>query len=450
MNFGKLTFLITFFALTIQGVFVFIDKPDELMFIPLTLILAGGGVYFLNKSSKNNETDFQTNIFLLAFSLRLLVGFILYGWDLSAAFGDEDSSGYIMGWYAAENWYRNGFDGFFSDIFAVFALKQNVGQSIIWGIPMFIAGGPSRMIVSVVNSFAGAFLVVVIYKISQKIFQETTARVAAFLVAFWASFILLSAGTSKEILVIFFEWSLLYIIIRNSKGLSLSDALFSIPLLLGLYATRFYALYMAASAFVFSTIISNRKTFVRNAVLAVVVMGSVFILLNSIGVLTRDFEKLDRQNKTIDSWRSNVAGSTGSGVEVYSEYNESYAAIPVATVYFFLAPFPWEMFSGSMRNTFAVIENLVILVILIIGFTALRNFFKEKLFQMMPILVFCILYAGFQIWGLANVGLAWRHKQTVMPLLFMLAAYSLTRTAKRFAERKQNSEQNVSSSIFLK
>jgi hypothetical protein len=42
-----------------------------------------------------------------------------------------------------------------------------------------------------------------------------------------------------------------------------------------------------------------------------------------------------------------------------------------------------------------------------------------------------VLYAGLQIWGLSNVGLAWRHKQTVMPLLFLLTALSLTKNFRK-------------------
>ena len=123
---------------------------------------------------------------------------------------------------------------------------------------------------------------------------------------------------------------------------------------------------------------------------------------------------------------SESAESTGSGTDVYSEYEGTSVAIPVATVYFLFAPFPWEIFIGSLRNSFAVVENLVMIVILIIGFPALKIFFKDKFFEMAPIFVFCVLYAGLHIWGLANVGLAWRHKQTIMPMFFMLVALGIT------------------------
>ncbi|MBA2334805.1 MAG: glycosyltransferase family 39 protein [Blastocatellia bacterium] len=423
---GKLVFLFTFFALLVQSLFFFADKPDEFLAIPLTLILGGAAAYFIGKDANLEDAEFQVNIFLLAFSIRIWAGLALYGWGLSGVFGDEDASEYISGWRVAENWYRNGFDGFISDLSRVIFEKTNIGQSVIWGIPMFIAGGPSRMIVSVINSFAGSLLVIVIYRMSRRIFGSQTARISAILAAFWASFLLLSAGTLKEMLVILFEWTVLYLAVRNPKGLSVSDGLLAIPALLALYVTRFYALYIVAAAFLFRIIITGRRNLIRNAVLGVIVVGSVMIVLNAGGVINRDFERLERQNEVIDSWRTDVAESTGSGTGIYAEFEGSSVAIPVATLYFLFAPFPWEFFSGTPRNSFAVVENLAIIIILIIGFPALKIFFKDKLFEIAPILVFCVLYAGMHIWGLANIGLAWRHKQTIMPMFFMLVALGIT------------------------
>lgn len=423
---GKLVFLITFFAFLVQSLFFFAEKSDELMAIPLVLILGGTIAFLLGRGAKDEDADFQVNIFFWAFSVRLMLGIVFYGWDLTELFGDEDASGYLLGWTYAENWYKNGIDGFITDLTTVFFDKQNVGQGIIWGIPMFIAGGPSRMIVSVINSFAGSLLVVVIFRIARRVFGSNTAKIAGILVTFWASIILLSAGTSKEMLVIVFEWTLLYLLIRNPRGLSASDGLLVIPAFFALFITRFYALYMVAAAFVFRMLTARGKHLARNAVFGAIVIGSVMVLLNAGGAITRDFDRFERQNQRIDAWREMVARTTGTGVEVYSEYESRSVAVPVATIYFFLAPFPWEIFSGTARNGFGAIENLVIVIILIIGFPAVRIFFRDKFFEMAPIFVFCALYAGIHIWGLANVGLAWRHKQTIMPLFFMLVAVSIT------------------------
>lgn len=423
---GKLVFLISFFALLVQNLYFFSDKSDELLVMPLILLLGGGGAFFLGRTVGDEDADFQVNIFLWAFSIRLWMGTVFYGWDLTGVFGDEDAAGYLFGWTLAQNWYLNGIDGFISDISLVLFERQNVGQGIIWGIPMFIAGGPSRMIVSAINSFAGSMLVIVIFKIARRVFDSATARIVAVLVTFWASIVLLSASTSKEMLVIFFEWTLLYLLVRNPAGVTPHDGVLAIPSLLALYMMRFYALYMVAAAFLFRFFVARREHIVRNVAFGVMVVGSIMIFLNAGGVITRDFDRLERLNRNVESWREGVVAQTGSGVEIYSEYESTTVAIPVATVYFFLAPFPWDAFGGSVRNSFGAIENIFVYIILIMGFPAIKIFFKDKFVEMAPIFVFCGLYSGLHIWGLSNVGLAWRHKQTVMPLLFMLVAVAIT------------------------
>jgi hypothetical protein len=327
--------------------------------------------------------------------------------------------------------YPNGFDGFVSDVYRIIVTEQNLGQSMIWGIFMFIAGGPSRLIVSVINSFAGSILVIIIYRLAKKLFDFQTAKVAAVLTAFWLSMVILSAGTSKEIMVICLEWSILYLAIRNLKGLTQKDVIIAAPLLLLLYTLRFYAFYMSAAALFVRAIIANRKHFARNAVLGFILVASSMAFLNYSGAINKDFERFDRQNQMMETWRVNVAENTGSGTDIYSGYNNSVAAVPIATVYFFFAPFPWELFSGTVRSSFAAAENIIIIFLFTIGFPSIKALFKERFIQLLPIIVFCVLYAGLQIWGLSNVGLAWRHRQTIMPFFFLLAALSLTKNFRK-------------------
>src|SRR5690606_35709519 len=160
------------------------------------------------------------NIFLIAFSVRLWMGILLYGWGLTAVFGDDDASGYGGGWDFALNWYQNGFDGLLNDVWFVLFEQQNVGHKFLWGIPMFFAGGESRMVVSTNSAFDGALLVLILFRIARRVFDSETAKTTALLATFWASMILLSGGTGKEMVVIFLEWTLLYLLIRNPKGLA--------------------------------------------------------------------------------------------------------------------------------------------------------------------------------------------------------------------------------------
>src|SRR5690606_1445470 len=200
----------------------------------------------------------------------------------------------------------------------------------------------------------------------------------------------------------------------------------SIPAMIALAMTRFYAVYIMITAYAFRFLVAKRQNLVRNMILGSIVVAGVVSFLGASGVMNRDFQRLERQNQIIDSWRENLAENTGSGVDVYGQYETSTMAIPVATVYFFLAPFPWEIFSGTARNAFGGIENILIFAILVLGFPAIKIVFVDKFVEIAPIFVFCALYAGLHIWGFSNVGGGGRHKQTVMPLLFVLSNVGLT------------------------
>lgn len=407
------------------------------MFVPFVLILAGATSFFLmhEKGQATEDANFQTNLFLWAFSLRLWAGIFFYGWNFSETIGDEDASGYLAAWTLAQNWYKFGLDGFLSDLYTISAVKQNVGQAFIWAIPTFIAGGPSRMIVSVFNSFAGSLLVLVIFRLTKRLFNSESARIAALLATFWPSFLLFSAGTSKEILFIFISWTILYITLRNQKRLTVMDGVIAAFFSFLMLTIRFYAFYMMVITICFRIITASGKHLVRNLILGVVTIGFVIAFAASSGVFDRDFQRFELQSQYMESWRKGVSTHTkeGSGVDVYGSYESTNMAVAVAAAYFLFAPFPWDIFSGSTRNSFAVIENIVILFILVFSIKALRSFFRNNFLSILPVLIFCIMYAGFHIWAMSNVGLAWRHKQTVMPLLFMLVALSIHQSSAAWA-----------------
>ncbi|MCV4939419.1 hypothetical protein OFC17_32055, partial [Escherichia coli] len=86
----------------------FSDNPDELMAIPLVLILAGAAAFFLSRNIADKDRDFQVSIFLWAFALRLWMGLVMYAWNLKDLFGDEDALGYAAGWGMAQRWYEGG------------------------------------------------------------------------------------------------------------------------------------------------------------------------------------------------------------------------------------------------------------------------------------------------------------------------------------------------------
>ncbi|QYO67561.1 undecaprenyl-diphosphate phosphatase [Leptolyngbya sp. 7M] len=103
---GKLVFLLTFFAMLLQSAYFFAYEATELIAVPLMLLLGGIAGFALGRRTDDPDSEFQVNIFFWAYSLRIWMGIILYGWGLKDLFGDEDASGYLGGWGMAKNWYE--------------------------------------------------------------------------------------------------------------------------------------------------------------------------------------------------------------------------------------------------------------------------------------------------------------------------------------------------------
>jgi len=423
MRTGSFVFWITFFLLVAQSPFVFRSSEDYLG-IPLVLVIGFVVPIVLRRISHSDDVNFQIEIFLLAFSLRIWVSLLLYGYGLSELFGDEDASGYAMGWMRAQEWYITGLDGFLNHIGEVFATKQNVGQTIIWGIISFIAGGPARIPISFFHCFIGAALVIVVYRLAKIYLTKELATTAAYFATFWLSLLMFSAGTSKEILVIFLEWTLILIAVRNPKGISIRDLFFALPLILLLYTMRFYAFYAVAAAFALRAIVSRREHFLRNGFAGLLLASVLFFTLHSLGIITRDQEMYETrfEQTNLENWRKGVAASTESGIVISEEIEGTWLSIPVKAAYYFFSPFPWEIGQGSLRRQIAILETIFLIVVFVAGFAAIKNLFKDRLFELLPPLAFSAIYSGVHIAMLSNVGLAWRHRQTVMPLIFLFVA----------------------------
>jgi hypothetical protein len=432
MRIGNFLFWITFFAILIQSVFIFHTSEDFLA-IPMVLAVALIVPLLIRRFSKSADVEFQIDIFLLALAMRLWVSLLLYSYGFSELIGDEDASGFATGWVRAQDWYITGIDGFLNDLASVFVEKQNVGQSVIWGVIAYIAGGPARLAISFFHCFVGSALVLVGYRLAKEYVSENIARSVAYFITFWASLLIFSAGTSKEILVIGIEWTLIMLAMRNPQGISIRDLFFAVPLFLVLYTIRFYAFYAVIAAYFMRAITGNRKNFVRNAFAGLILVIGLLVALESAGVITRDqviyesrFEATNLQN-----WRRAAAGTAESGIVLDEDIEQGWLSIPVKTAYFFFSPFPWEIGQGTLRRQLAIIETVFLIVIFVAGFAGIKKLFAEKFFDLIPPLTFSIVYSGVHIITLTNSGLAWRHRQTIMPLIFIFAATGLAAARKR-------------------
>lgn len=447
MRSGSLLFLVSVIAFSALGFILFPANP-QIMAVVVILGLGVLGSWLIQRTRDSSQDSIGIGLFLVAFTARLWVSYMLYGFGLSQVFGDEDATGWAGGWAYASRWTTLGIETIIPDIFNLFAGPlKHIGQLVVWGSVLYVIQEPSRLAVSAVNCFFGAMTVVVIYRLARKLFDEPAARIAAVFVLAWPSLVLLSASTSKEPLVIFLEWFLLYQALRTRDHPTVGRILTLLVCLFALYSMRSYAAYVCGIAILIYFLFSPSKHRVRGFALAIVLGLSGAFLLSQLGLLQKDIEFASVRLLDISDWRENVAATTGSGITVYDTSTElgTITSIPVAVAYFLFAPFPWDLGRGSLRNQLLMFEVLLFYGILFFGFWGgVKVAVRERWAELQPLLVFVILYASIQLLGLSNIGLAWRHRQTIMPLFLILSAVG-------FALRRQQvpSRSRHTTSVFL-
>ena len=103
-------------------------------------------------------------------------------------------------------------------------------------------------------------------------------------------------------------------------------------------------------------------------------------------------------------------------------------------VHLLLAPFPWQLRSGSVRMALTAPEMVVWwFVFFALVLPGLKHAIRHRFGDVMPLLLFLMLLSG--VYGLTfgNVGTAYRQRAQLMPYLLIFAAmrleqWKLTRT----------------------
>lgn len=438
MQYGGIFYWLSMVAFVLQVPFVFEKKPEEAFALLVILGFGFLGSKFIRSTADKQDIPFELGAFLLAFSLRLWAGYLLYGYGLVNIVKDEDASGYYGGWIQAERWGREGIETIFSDMFSALTSRYNIGQHIVWGLILYVIDVPSRLAVSATNSFCGAMTAIAIYRLTHALFDRKSATLATTYIVFWPSLILLSASTAKEPLVIFLEWTFLCIAVQMKDKTNLRNAFVCMVILLVLYTLRFYAFYICTASFVALLFPFGHKSFLKSIFIGLILLASLLVIVHLQGILDRDAQMLDRL-ATIEDWRRNVASSTGSGILVYEKFEGSITgrilATPLALAYFLFSPFPWDIGKGSLRKNLVIPENIFYMWMFITCFLpGLRYVLKQQLTKIRLLIAFTVLHIAFQLLILSNIGVAWRHRQAVMPFFFMVAALELARKKSHQAE----------------
>jgi len=414
---------------------------NDLFFgIVLILVFAALGSFLITLTREHYQTRYeQIKLFLCALGVRFAASIAIYEFGLVRVLGDEDSSGWWSGLGLAHEWsHRHVSLLDLPGILAGAYEGHHQGYGYLVGALFYLTDSPARLPAAALNCFFGAMTVVFVYRIAVSLFSRWTAVRAGWLACFFPSLIIWSSQTLKEPIVILLETVALYACVQlKLSGFSLRYILLCVSAILLLPPFRFYAAYLAGASALMALAIpqlSKGKYSIRSAL---AVSALVVPLVVSSGFLARSeaqFERFSRL-RDIETFRINIATGTGSGVENKYDLNTPSGLVlgtAVGAAHLLLAPFPWQLGGGSLRMVLTAPELLVWWWLVFVGLIpGMWYVCRTRFNEIQPMLFFILGLGLLYSMMFGNVGLIFRQRAQLLPLLLIIAVVGLEQRAIR-------------------
>jgi 4-amino-4-deoxy-L-arabinose transferase-like glycosyltransferase len=413
----------------------------------LVFVLLGFLGWMLVGLTRNHRQTlrFQLKIFAYAFAVRFAVSLILYAFGLASVLGDEDSSGWSLGFYFFSEWKKMSLLDLPGSILPVYA-QHHMGYHYLTGLLFLITNSPGRLPAAALNCFFGALTVVFVYRAAIMLFSQKVAENAAWWTCFFPSMIIWSAQTVKEPVVIFLEIVALYGCLRlKVLGFSFRDILLCGLATVLVIPFRFYAAYVIAAAVALTLIlpqIGRQKLRLGSAALLACLVIPMVVMSGALARHERDFESFDLQ--FIQKFRTNVAVGNvgvGSGVQSSQDLQTSTGlglAVVIGAAHLMLAPFPWQLGGASLRMALSLPELVLwwwlFFIAVIPGFWYCL---KHRFSEIQPMLFFIAGLGLLYSLMFGNVGLVFRQRAQLLPWLLIFAAVGLERRWVKRMEKQQ-------------
>lgn len=287
--------------------------------------------------------------------------------------------------------------------------------------------GQLPLLPKLLNAWVGSRAVLELFRLTRLIGGSETAAIrAAKFMAFFPSMVLWSSLMVRDVWV---QWLLVRLAreMAELKGRLIPSRMVSAGLMIwGLTLFRSYLLYAAVGPFVLSFLLGRARDIVRNVFLgSMLALGLVYFGSQGGGteakVQTLDLVELQK----LRSWSSSsvAAESAFASDADISTMGGALSFLPTGLLYFFFAPFPWQI--GSIRQSLAIPETLFFYT-LIPGIAAGALFlFRKRLSDSLGVLLVTMTVTfGYAI-GQGNVGTLYRHKAQVIGFYYAFAAIGM-------------------------
>lgn len=402
-------------------------------------IMAATVVLLSNKLIKDQEErDFITIIFLGGLLFRLVLGFLIYVFNLELSFGPDAITYNVWGGRLSNCWAGNEI--------CIEPRGDNWGMHYFVGIVYYLFGA-NPLLVQFISSIFGALTAVFVYFFAKDLFlNRRVARYSALAVAFLPAMIIWSAQLLKDGFVIFLLVIIMFAVNKLQKRFDYLSIVILLFGLVGIWILRYYIFYIvgiaAVGALLLGTTITLPSLIRRVVVIGILIIGSLAFGIQQVSQEQIESFNLERIQKTREA-ASDAAVSNSSiesDVDV-STVAGAFTALPIGMINILMAPFPWQM--GNL-NQFLTLPEMVVwwamFPFMFIGIKyTLKNRFRESVAIIMFSLALLLAYSIYQ----GNVGTLYRQRTQIQIFLLIFAAVGYVVTL----EKKEN--QKIEKRILL-
>ena len=317
--------------------------------------------------------------------------------------------------------------------------------TLIIAIPYSLFGRSILMAKSI-SLFFGLASIVVGYFLARELWNDRIAKKVGWIMAFYPSMILYSVLTMREMYICFFILIAFFGVVSWTKTRSLKSILIG---MLGFTAATFFHGGMFVGAFVFALIIAItgiNKIFnsLLNLRINLKVFAFVLIIFACSGyyvsgkVTLPYLGNFDTLTKTNVYLRKSLFSTSGDSSypkwTISNNMTELLYKVPVRSIYFVFAPFPWDIKKTSHLIGLIDASFHMYLVFLIIKNR--KTIWKDPSLRFISIiLLFYILVFAVAV---GNFGTAIRHRTKFVTIFLLLAAPLV----KKFTLLKKNKQKN--------
>jgi hypothetical protein len=422
---------------------------------PATLIilpLAGVATWMIMRMGSDRR--FLLQLFVSAVLIRILVGTLIYVFNLQGFFGGDALTYDFFGHALLRTWEG---DKYYQTWVTLF---YGEGSGSGWGMLYMVAAiykvvGQNMLAVQFVNSVLGAATAPLAYIIALEIFPiHRVARICAILTAFFPSLVLWSCQGLKDGPIVFLLAVTMLATLKLGNRFSFKYLGALALALCSLLSLRFYVFYIVVIAITAAFILGRRSLTAQSFARQLMIMLVIGVVLGYFGVSRYTTEQFDAYGsfEQLQRMRLDASQSASSGFGQDADVSTAagaISAIPLGFTYLILAPFPWQM--ASLRSLITLPEMLVWWTSLPLLALGIWFAIKYKLREVAPILIFTTLltltYSIFQ----GNVGTAYRQRAQLLVFYFVFVAvgYVLVREKREEAARRRAKERDESRGRLL-